>query len=181
MFCKERCLSGEEKRNSSLKMQPLKVVVLCLSAKRDIGAAPAEPFYAILVFRHKRSLSFWRNSRQWFSLWSLHCQPTNGAVNVTFVNRKQDIKPKLLSALVSTWLASQQSGCKRVCSSGSAPPLGSIALVCFPFPSGRSANKSCCPNSPSFPFCSLWLFLDLCVCCVYSLSCCLSPAAHSGQ
>jgi len=45
MFWKERCLSGEEKRNSSWTVQPLKVVVLCLSAARDIGAAPTELFF----------------------------------------------------------------------------------------------------------------------------------------
>lgn len=51
--------------------------------------APAKSFYAILGFRHKRDLLFWLNSQKSFCLWALHCQPTNGAVNITFVEGRK--------------------------------------------------------------------------------------------
>lgn len=79
-FQKERCLGGEEKRNSSLTMQPLKVVVLFLSAKRDMEQHQHSLFMPSWCLGTKGVFSF--EGIESFSLWSLHCQPTNGAVKL---------------------------------------------------------------------------------------------------
>lgn len=141
-------------------MQTLKVVVH-LSVKGH-GSSTSQ---AILVFRHKRNLLFWPNSQESFSLWSLHCQPTNGAVNITFVNRRQEIKPKPSQH----WCPCNLQVIKVVVNGFAALavllPWAVMHWCAFIFLHFECKQKS--KQSIFFPLCSLWHFFDLCVCCLY--------------